>query len=538
MTTDKSKYANVGKMHHMDMDLPELFEYWDSIDDKGINVAGVRTLCLIDRYYLLVKVCRRQDMLHPWIYARCREVERAPAGYIDLWAREHYKSTIITFGGAIQRMLQDPEITIGIFSHINAIASDFLRQIKVELETNQTLKAAFPDILWNDPAKQAQRWSVEGGLVVKRKTNPKEATFEASGLVDGQPVGKHFRLRIYDDVVTDKSVSTPEQIQKTTDSYSLSQSLGVIGGDEWMIGTRYSYADTYEWIIKRGALIPRIYPATEDGTRDGKPVFFSNNEWQKRLIKNTDSDIACQYMQNPLSGQQRMFDIEDLQEYEIRPGTIAVYVMCDPARSKKKDSANTAIVVVGVDYAANKYLLDGFNHKMDLQERWENFSRMYSKWKSMSGVQAIYMGYESFGAQADLDYFREQMRLPGRPSFEVVELAWPRDGDGSKIDRVQRLVPDVKSHKWFLPYPTNPGQLTVNQKRMENEGYSYRVAQPVRRKDENGNAYDLSAALKLQFHYFPFGGQKDLIDAASRIYDLDVRAPSSREPRYAEPEYT
>ena len=30
-------------------------------------------------------------------------------------------------------------------------------------------------------------WSLDGGLVVKRKSNPKEATVEAWGLVDSQP---------------------------------------------------------------------------------------------------------------------------------------------------------------------------------------------------------------------------------------------------------------------------------------------------------------------------------------------------------------
>ena len=523
-------------MQPPNLPIPELLRIWDEIDGGGVNPYGVRALCLADRFYLLTQVCRRKDMLHPWILQRCREVESSPNGFLDLWAREHYKSSIITFGGAIQRVLRDPEVTICIFSHVNTIASSFLSQIKTELETNEGLKAAFPDILWKDPHKEAKKWSVDGCIVVKRKTNPKEGTIEASGLVDGQPIGKHFKLRIYDDVVTDKSVNTPDQIHKTTASYSLSQSLGVVGGEEWAIGTRYSYADTYEWILKRGALKSRIYPATNDGTRDGKPVFFSQDEWDKRLLKNTDADIACQYLQNPLSGEQKMFDVEHVQEYEVRPMTLAVYVMCDPARSKKKDSDNTAIIVLGLDYASNKYLLDGMNHKMDLQERWENFAMLYTKWSQAPGVQHVKAGYESFGAQADLDYFKEQMRLPNRPRFEVMELAWPREGDGSKVDRVQRLVPDMKSGKIFFPRETDQKKLTANQRHMKENGYEYRIAKAIRRKDENGNIYDLSEQMKMQIHYFPVG-KKDCVDALSRIYDMEPRAPNLREPTYAEPEY-
>ena len=64
------------------------------------------------------------------------------------------------------------------------------------------------------------------------------------------------------------------------------------------------------------------------------------------------------------------------------------------------------------------------------------------------------------------------------------------------------------------------------------------MARAIRRKDENGGIYDLSDQLKMQIHYFPFGGLKDLVDAASRIYDMEPRAPrNAREPAYLEPEY-
>lgn len=525
-------------MGHWDMGLPQLIQWWDTIDRGGNDLAGVRALCLLDRYYLLVKVCKRVDMLDPWILARCREVEREPDGRLDLWAREHYKSSIITFGGIVQEILKDPETTVCIFSHVGSIASDFLRQIKTELEGNEVLKAAFPDVLYENPEKQAPRWSVDGGLVVRRKRNPKEATLASSGLVDGMPTGMHYQLRVYDDVVTDKSVHTPEQISKTTNAFSLSQDLGKAGGRMWCVGTRYSFADTYEWMMNKGSVVARVYPATDDGTPDGKPVLFSAKEWASRKLTRTDSDIACQYMQNPLAGKQRMFDPRLLQLYEVRPEILQVYVMCDPARSKKSDSDNTAIMVVGVDYAHNKFLLDGFNHKMDLQERWKYFSRMYIKWKNATGVQGIKMGYEKFGADADLDYFKEQMKKRDQPRFEITVLEWPREGPGSKVDRVQRLTPDLKSSKWFLPHPTDPAKLTRTQRTMMDSGYDYRVSKPILRMDENGSAYNVSDQLKMQFQYFPHGGKKDAIDALSRIYDMEPRAPAFSEPSYAEPEYT
>lgn len=492
-----------------------------------------------DRYYLLVHTLHRLDCVHPWLYDRCREVEAQPDGYLDLWAREHYKSTIITYAGIIQEVIKDPEITIGIFSHTKPIAKAFLRQIQKEFESNEDLRAHFPDIFWENPQRDAPSWSLDNGITINRKSNPKENTIEAWGLVDGQPTSKHFAILVYDDVVTKDSVATPEQIQKTTESWQLSDNLGKAGGRKWHIGTRYSFADTYEAMITQKSVKVRLYAATDDGTFDGKPVFFSPEVWEAKKVAQGEAVISCQMLQNPLAGQNRMFDITDLRVYEVRPTVLNVYIMVDPARSKKKDSAKTAVAVIGIDYAMNKYLLDGFNHKMDLRERWVRTAQMFHKWKRAPGVQYCKVGYESFGAQADLDYFEEQMGSPNEGGhFPIEELMWPRDGEGSKTDRVQRLGPDLRGHKFFLPYESNDAALTSTQRTLKNTGYEFRIARPIRRLDESKKVYDLGAEFKIQAHYFPFGGKKDLIDAVSRIYDMEPRAPNFNEPSYLEPEYT
>ena len=519
----------------LDVPFEDVIDYWDDMTRGGRDVSMIRALAMWDRYFLLVQLLNRPDALHPWIYARCREVERDTDGYLDIYGREHYKSTVVTYAGIIQEVLRNPAITVGIFSHTRGIARAFLRQIKVELESNTKLHQLFPDVLYQVPDKEAPMWSLDTGLIVKRRSNPKEATIEAWGLVDGQPTSKHFDLMVYDDVVTKESVSTPEQIAKTTEAWELSDNLGAQGGRKWHVGTRYSYADTYQELMKRGAVKPRIYPATHDGTITGRPVLFSQEDWDRKVRDQGEATISTQMLANPLAGHQRMFDIADLQVYEVRPETLAIYIMVDPARSKKSDSDDTAMAVIGVDYANNKYLLDGYCHKMDLMERWENMAKLYLKWRRASGVQACYVGYESFGAQADLDYVREQQKLK-QLHFDIIELAWPREGGGSKVDRVQRLGPDFRSGKFFLPYATDEKNLTTTQRRMM-DGYAYRVAKPIRRRSENNEIYDLGEQFKLQVHYFPFGGKKDLVDAVSRIYDMDPRPPTYREQRYAEPEY-
>lgn len=517
-----------------DLSLPDVIKFWDGLENK-YGITAVRELCLVDRYYLLVRACNRADALHPWIYARCREVERKPDDVLDLWAREHYKSTIITFAGAIQEILRNPEITISIFSHTKGIARKFFRQIKYELESNETLKRAFPDVLWEKPQKESQRWAEETGLVVRRKSNPKEATLEAWGLVDGQPTSAHFGLRIYDDVVAPESVTTPDQIQKTTAAWELSDNLGMVGGRKWHVGTRYHFGDTYNTILERGALTARLRAATDNGQPEGNPVLLTPAQWEEKKLIQGPATIACQMLQNPIAGQQAMFDVNDLQVYEIRPATLNVYILVDPARSMKKGSANTAIAVIGIDSGRNKYLLDGLNHRCDLKGRWEAVRNMRRLWINARGVQGVWVGYEAFGAQADLDYFNERMEVESE-SFPINELRWPRDGEGSKDDRVQRLGPDFRAKKFFLPLDSKT--LTSTQKRIQDEGQGYRIAKPIRKRDSDGNVYDLSVMLKEQVMFYPFAPLKDLIDAASRIYDMEPRPPVIIDESELEPEAT
>ena len=514
----------------------DITHVWEILE-AAYGRAGQAWLGRNDRMYLLVMLLHRLDALHPWLYARCREVEAAPDNHLDLWAREHYKSTLITFAGIIQEIINNPEITIGIFSHTKPVARKFMLQIKQELESNKALQAVYPDVLYADPKNESSKWSEEKGIVVRRKSNPKEATVEAHGLVDGQPTGAHFLLRVYDDVVTRESVSTPDQVAKTTSAWELSDNLGARGADDksraWHVGTRYSFADTYQTIIDRQALKVRVYAATDNGLPGGSPVLLSPEAWAEKKLKQGPATIACQMLQNPAAGNEAMFRKEWLSFIDIRPSTLNVYIMVDPAHSKKKGSDNTAMAVIGIDAGGNKYLLDGYRHKMGLRERWEALRGLRRLWLAQPGVQMVRCGYERYGMQADLEYFEEQMQLD-RDAFDIQELNWTSDGAQSKDDRVQRLQPDFMGRRFFLSAYT-PTE-TANQKRIREQGQSFRIFKPVSKRDHEGNVYRLNAGFLEEFLSYPFSAKKDLIDSVSRIYDMAPTPPVFIDERMTDPE--
>jgi hypothetical protein len=526
-----------------------------------------------DLFLLLFGLLRRPDVDHPWIFARTREIQQAPDGYLDLWFRGGYKSTLITFGLTIQNILNDPEISVGIFSHTRPIAKGFLSQIKREFEDNTLLKYVYSDLLWSNPQKEAPRWSEDGGLIVKRKSNPKEASLEAHGLIDGQPTSRHFSLRVYDDVVTRESVTSAEMIAKTTAAWELSLNLGTSGGRVRTIGTRYSLADPYQTMLDRRAVIPRVYAATHNSRMDGRPVFHSEKEWNDMVRVSSRATIASQQLQNPMADSAAIFMAQWLKSYQVRPRTLNVGIMCDPSLGRSATSDNTAFAVIGVASSGAKYLLDGACRRMSLSQRWLTLRGLYRRWSAMKGVQHVSVGFERYSMNSDLEYFQEQMeldhrkRMPGA-HFVIEELSWPRDGTRSKIDRVSRLEPDFRNGRFFLPSlvlrdgkemvwraDDDPASktfgeieyfdgigLTRLQMQAVQGGSTDLISRAIVCRDpgqpgprEGGARYDLTLKFLGEYQFFPFAtGHDDLLDACSRIYDLDVHPPIAPSARRSE----
>ena len=504
-------------------------------DAKENHHETLRWLARNDRYFLLTVVLHREDARKDWLYARCREVEADPFDHIDLWAREHYKSTIITFAGSIQDILRDPDVTIGIFAHNRPAAKAFLRQIKEEFEGNDFLKALFPEICYSDPRKQSPKWSVDDGIIVKRKSNPKEATVEAWGLVDGMPTGKHFKKLKYDDVVTEKSVTTPDMIKKTTEMFELSDNLGSDGGTVEIIGTRYHFADTYGIILTRGLFRERRHAATDNGDFDGKPVFFSQDYWDRKIATQSKPILAAQHLLNPLAGSESTFDVRWLKFYDVRPRRLTIYILVDPSKGANAGSDNTAIAVIGIDVGGNKYLLDGWRHRMGLARRWQLVRDIWNRWmRKTPGIDGVFVGYERYGMQTDLEYFEERMTHEGI-HIPLTEVNWPREGPKSKVQRIERLEPDFRMQRLLMPHVINiddEGKTTkfdpsttraAKEAKARNE--EWRIARPLYKKDEDGKLYDLMTGFLEEYMFFPFAPRDDFLDAMSRVYDMDPVKP-------------
>jgi len=477
-----------------------------------------RRLSRNDLFYLLTVSLNRSDINEDWLFERCREVQADPNGCLDLWAREHYKSTIITFGLSIQDILashgDDPEprydgreVTIGIFSHTKGIATGFLDQIKNEFETNTVLQKLFPDVLYERPRSQAPSWSKSEGITVKRASNPKESTVEAWGLVDGQPTGKHFFILNYDDVVTEESVGTPDQIAKTTKSWELSTNLGTEGGWDRYVGTRYHQFDSYQEMIDRGSVKVRLHPCTLDGSEDFSPdncALRSPEFLMKRRKDQGPYTFGAQMLLDPTADSAQGFNEDWLQYWPAEHAKgMNVYILVDPSSGRKIKEAGgggrtaagqeqkntnldyTVMEVVGLGPDGNYYTLDRIRDRLSLTERATTLFQLHRDWKPLK------IGYQRYGLEADIEHI-EHLQKEQNYRFTIEPVGSPL----SKSDRIKRLIPIYEGGRWFEP-------------------------ESIIRNDWEGKAVNLTKTfIREEYTAFPVCKHDDVLDCKATILDL------------------
>ena len=511
-------------------------------DETGSRDSVERTLILNDIYYLGLFILNIDKMysetvgdtivFHPWIFNRCREVQEDPDFHIDIWAREHFKSTIITLLKTVQDILRDPEIAICIFSYNQKIASKFVSQIKNALE-NKRLRQLFPDIIPEDTgsgkytyiddegSRRSQKFSWSSvALTVKRKTGRKEPTVSGYGLVTGQPTGMHFDMLIYDDVVTPDSVRTSEQNRYTTEQFTMSLNTG--SGENVrvrIIGTRYSLYDTYfhimnpkyasEGVMGGSKYSLRCYPCR---TMSGDPVLYTSEYLEtKRSVMVSfvyDSQMMCDPQFSSDIGFNEDWIAERCNSDEIYGDrdSYNFYIIVDPANTKNNKSDFTAMVVVAVNGDGRYYIPDIVRDKMSLSERISSLMSLVNRWTTSHGRPEVF--YEQSGLSSDMEVIRGMMEAK-RYWFTIHSMGTkprvtldPRAGSGAgslKVNRILALEPLFR-------------------------GYRIVLADSCVKVNWNGREEDMMASFVMdEYMKFPISNDHDdMLDALSRIADAET----------------
>ena len=96
---------------------------------------------------------------------------------------------------------------------------------------------------------------------------------------------------------------------------------------------------------------------------------------------------------------------------------------------------------------------------------------------------------------------------------------------------VRRVFNDVR-----IEAEAHLAELTANQAKVRAGGQAFRIFSPVRARDHEGNVYSLNKGFLDEFITYPFSAKKDLIDAVSRLYDMEPVPPVLIDESTLEPE--
>jgi hypothetical protein len=408
-----------------------------------------------------------------------------------------HNTSIITTAHTIQRILKNPEERIAIFSYSKTMAVGILRPIKYLFENSALLKACFPDVLWDDPSKQAPKWSEEIGITVRRRSSARECTLEAHGLIEGMPTGRHYTGRIYDDVETSDLTYTPEIMSRLKETFDLSQALGSVEGWHWVIGTPYHHEGLLMYLKGKTMNGKPLYnirekPATLDGTPNGEPVYFTPEHWALLQSSFTRQQLFSQYLLNPTPrGTEKLcFDRINLIEPRDIPQRLFRFMTIDPAGVRKDRVGDSwAMYVIGVEPyrddlgASNIYILDMVCEPMSESEALDAVVAMYLR----SG-RILKLGIEKVGMMTAEIHIANALRARGKIlTIENGGLELLRPAGRAKEERIEKN----------LMWPLNNGKIHIS------------TAVPAAYRER----------LRMEMGKFPFW-HDDALDALAYIYDL------------------
>jgi hypothetical protein len=412
-------------------------------DEKEATILWLKWKCLTDLFFLGYEILgmnkakdkRGRSLVDPVFHRWLAGVISTDEDVMVIVPRRHMKTSWVKIK-LIQNILRDPFIRQALFSSTADLLEQELASIK-RMMSNPRLMQLFPEII-PDPGPKGTQWQVNRAsqLTVWRDPNgnmapPQECQIEVFG-IGGNPIGKHFDLHIYDDLVTDKNSLTMEALNKTREWYGYIQGVLEPGGQEIYIGTPYHYEDLTNF-IKKEKIFDNIYirPCEENG----KFIYsYFNDKIMSRLRKRmTPYQISCQYYCNPQPMEDQLFPPPQPQFDQLPAGKYNYYIAVDPAATTKVWSDETAVIVAAVNEMGYVFVVEAHHFKKPGNETAEFILMLNEKYSPRK------VGIE-FGLQEHLKYIIEMMksnweaaqRRPINLPIEPIQISRTRD----KYDRI------------------------------------------------------------------------------------------------------
>lgn len=416
---------------------------------QAVSVEEVREACKKSLHFLCTEMLGfgDWDKVHDDIE---KFLNRKSRKKMILIPRGHLKTSVVTKGFSIQRLLCDPNVRILIANQVWDKAREMLYEIKQMLTDKSDLPKLFGQF-------QSDRWR-EDDIVIKQRTKALAAPTVGTSGVEAELTSSHYDVIILDDLQGLQNYQTPEQREKVKRYYRSMMDLLEPGGLLVVIGTRWHLDDVYQYVIDNESeyfditvrkviedgkiIFPKKFnkkfdPLTKNWVETQEPTMDFINYLKKR----PSEEFSSQYMNEPLDSENQIFKNDYFKYYERRPERLFVSMTLDPAISEKQSADYFAINVSGMDENYNIYVLDTLKGHWKVSEQIDNIFSMYEKWHPSA------IGLETVAYQKALkSWLEEKMRIRG-VYFPITELK--RSTNENKEFRIKGLEPFYREGKIF-----------------------------------------------------------------------------------------
>lgn len=253
-----------------------------------------------------------------------------------LFPRGHLKSSVATVAHSVQWILNYPNVRILVTTATEDLARDFLLGIKSAFQSNETMKALFPEFCSEGELGSGERFTIRCRNDQRKEYGPggKEPTVRTS-TVGSAITGYHGDVQKSDDLVEKQNSSTPRGIGDVIyhfgnmgpllETYSTPE--GPRKGWVDLIGTPWDFSDLYSLIQDGEAKAANV--TWNIVKRSAAPNWPKGPFlWPERVdyeaLKEIEDDptkgpahLAAQYLMNPIVAGQGL--IEDTSQIIFTP---------------------------------------------------------------------------------------------------------------------------------------------------------------------------------------------------------------------------
>jgi predicted phage terminase large subunit-like protein len=243
-----------------------------------------------------------------------------------LFPRGHFKTSLISNANIVQYILNNPDIRILLASSTFDNAKKSLRIIKNVFWQNEDFRKMFPEFC---PSLDTKEFGTQEQFTIPNRINHalRESTVECCGV--GMTItGRHFDKIVLTDIVTQETIGTPGQIQKTKDWVALLEPILNKPGEDTIDveGTVYDYDDFHMDWLRKSEKDPKNFfcykrPAIltvddEDGKAEEVSLFperFSLKDLKDIRQRQGDYHFSSQYMLNPIDEKTAPFKRKNIK---------------------------------------------------------------------------------------------------------------------------------------------------------------------------------------------------------------------------------